>query len=344
MKLYRVAYVFIAFLLAGCNFDNYVIMPKKDWEAEKAAIEKKYGEKANQVIAEIEKKRAEKEAAEKDNLQKAAGLAYGILQLSEVKPEPERTRPDTLINYKSKELVSRLPNLPVEEILKINEELKKELDEKTTSLLELQKKYNEALKQAEVDKKAIAAIQEEILNKRGELNKIQKDLEAARLEKEREQRKAAELEADKQRKEKEDAQKREEIIKYLIKIFIGIGVLAAVGAYALRSVWMAAASAGAFGLSVFIAFVEPWIIIAAGVAIIVCVLAGIGVKLYHTNKEKMVEQELSNRLVGSIEEAKNRLGVDRFKKEMAPIIDEWIKDMPQLKGKIEDKLKELNLK
>lgn len=319
-------------------------MPKKDWEAEKAAIEKKYGEKADKVIQEIEKKRAEKEAAEAVNLQKASGLAYGILQLSEIKPEQERTRPDTLINFKSKELVSRLPNLPVEEILKINEELKKELDEKNTSLIELQKKYNEALKQAELDKKAIAAIQQEIITKKGELDQIQKELQAARLAKEVEQRKAAEIQADKERREKEAAEKREEVIKYLIKIFIGIGVLAAIGAYALRSIWLAAASAGAFGLSVFIAFVEPWVIIVSGITIIVCVLAGIFVKLYKTNKEKEVEKELSDRLVGSIEESKKRLGPEKFKTEMAPIIDDWIKDMPQLKGKIDDKLKELNLK
>lgn len=334
----------LMFFLAGCNLDNYVVMSKKDWEAEKAAIEKKYGEQANQVIAEIEKKRLEKENAEAANLQKAAGLAYGIFQLSEIKPEPERTRPDTLINYKSKELVSRLPNLPVEEILKINDELKKELDEKTTSLNELQKKYNEALKQAEEDKKAIVLIQEQINNKKSELEQIQKDLQNARLEKEIEQRKAAELQASKERKEKEDAEKREEIIKYLIKIFVGIGVLAAIGAYALRSMWLAAASAGAFGLSVFIAFVEPWIVIVAGVLIVVCVVAGIIVKLYRTNKEKEVEKELSDRLVGSIEESKKKIGPEKFKAEMAPIIDEWLKDMPQLKNTIDSKLKELNLK
>lgn len=344
MNLYRIFALLVVLFLSGCNFDNYIVMPKKDWEAEKAAIEKKYGEKADKVIQEIEKKRAEKEAAEAVNLQKASGLAYGILQLSEIKPEQERTRPDTLINFKSKELVSRLPNLPVEEILKINEELKKELDEKNTSLIELQKKYNEALKQAELDKKAIAAIQQEIITKKGELDQIQKELQAARLAKEVEQRKAAEIQADKERREKEAAEKREEVIKYLIKIFIGIGVLAAIGAYALRSIWLAAASAGAFGLSVFIAFVEPWVIIASGITIIVCVLAGIFVKLYKTNKEKEVEKELSDRLVGSIEESKKRLGPEKFKTEMAPIIDDWIKDMPQLKGKIDDKLKELNLK
>lgn len=344
MNIFRVILAGFVLFLAGCELTNYTVMSKKDWEAEKAAIEKKYGDKAKEVIAEIEKKRTEKETAEAANLQKASGLAYGILQLSEIKPETERTRPDTLINFKSKELVSRLPDLPVAEILKINEELKKELDEKNTSLLELQKKYNEALKQAELDKKAIAEIQTQIDSKRQELDKIQKDLQAARLEKEIEQRKAAEIQADKDRRDKESAQKREEIVKMLVRIFVGIGVLAAIGAYAMRSVWFAAASAGAFGLSIFIAFVEPWIVITAGCVIILSIVAGIFVKLYRTNKEKNDEKELADRLVGSIEEAKGRLGVDRFKAEMGPIIDDWIKDMPQLKDKINQKLKDLNLK
>jgi hypothetical protein len=37
------------------------------------------------------------------------------------------------------------------------------------------------------------------------------------------------------------------------------------------------------------------------------------------------------------------MGEDKFKNELAPHIQEWIQDMPELKGKIKSKLKELNL-
>lgn len=333
----------MCFLLSGCVIDKFEIKTKKDWEAEKAKLEQQYNEKVDQKTKELESKVKDKDEKESANLQKASGLAYGIMMLSEVKPEDQRTRPDRLINFKSKELVTRLPDLPAEDILKINDELKKELDEKNTTLIDLQKKYNDALAQAEKDKQMIAAIQKEIDIKKDELLQIEMARKDAKLALEAEQRKAAEILASKKAQEAADAAKKEEIIKYLIRIFVGIGVLAAVGAYGARSVILAAASAGAFALSVFVAFLEPWMVITGGCIIIAAIIAGIAFKWHQSHKAHLEEKDLSERLVGGIEEYKTKIDSSKFKETLGASIDEWIKDAPELKDKIKNKLKNLNL-
>jgi hypothetical protein len=337
--------IVLCFLLSGCQlFNKYVTFgPKKDWDAEKINIQKEYDTKYQKEIRDILDKQKEKEQKEMANLQKASGLAFGIYQLSELKTVDLRSRPDSLINFKSKELVSRLPSLPNEEILKINNELKKELDEKITSLNDLQKKYNEALAQAEKDKQIIIGIQNEIKLKQNELKNIEKAKVNAELELETARRKTAEIEASEQARKAEDEAKKAELIKYLIRIFVGLGVGASIAAYATRSLILGGAAAGAFTLSIFIAFLEPWMIILAGSVLLIAVLTGIGVKWRRTYMDKIEEKELSDRLVGSIEEFKSKNGEDKFKNELAPHIQEWIQDMPELKGKIKSKLKELNL-
>ncbi len=335
----------LSVFLSGCQlFDKYVTFgPKKDWDTEKVKIQKEYDEKYQKEIKTLKDLQSQKDKKEEDNLQKASGLAYGIYQLSELKPTDLRSRPDSLINLKSKELVNRLPNLPTEEILKINEELKKELDEKITSLNDLQKKYNEALAQAEKDKQIIIGIQNEIKVRQDELKNIEKAKVNAELELETARRKTAEIEASEQARKAEDEAKKAELIKYLIRIFVGLGVGASIAAYATRSLILGGAAAGAFTLSIFIAFLEPWMIIVSGSVLLIAVLTGIGVKWHQTYMDKIGEKELSDRLVGSIEEFKSKMGEDKFKNELAPHIQEWIQDMPELKGKIKSKLKELNL-
>lgn len=346
MRKYFLLALIIPFLLSGCQTWNRVFPkePKIDWEAKKAELDKEYKDKYDKAVDEINKKQAEKEAAEKKNLQKASGLAYGIYLLSEIKAEELRTRPEKLTNYKSKELMTRLPYLTMEDMLYVNDELKTELDEKNTSILELQKKYDAALVKAKADQEAIEAIQKEITAKKTELATIEAAKKDAVLALEVARRKVAEIESNKLLRDQEQEARRAELIKYLIRIFIGIGIAAAVAAYAMRSLTLAAASAGALGLAVAMPFIEPWMVIAAGSTIILAVVAGIGIKLYRTHKAGQEEKEVADRLVGSIEEYKNKLGVDRFKAEMGPVIDSWIRDMPKFKDKIEAKLKELNLK
>ena len=345
MKSIKFLFFLPILLFSGCNLipDNFSFISKRQWESEKASLIKQHDEKAAKAVADIEAKIKEKESAQTANLQKASGLAYGIYQISELKPQEQRSRPETLVNLKSKELVSRLPVLTTEDLLKVNEELKKELDDKNTTLNELQKKYDAALAQAKADKEAIEKIQKEITDKKAELDNINKQKAAALVALADARAEKDSIEKAKLEERIKHEQERAELIKYLIKIFVGIGVGAAIGAYATRSLILAAASAGAFAMSVFVATLPMWAIITAAVVLGLCILAGVLYKLYLTHKNELVERELSDRLVGSIEETKTKLGSDRFKAELAPVIDDWIKDMPELKGKIKQKLKNLNL-
>lgn len=346
MRKYFLLALLIPFLLSGCQTWNRVFPkePKIDWEAKKAELDKEYKDKYDKAVEDLNKKQTEKENAEKKNLQKSSGLAYGILLLSEIKAEKERNRVENLTHYKAKELLTRLPYLTMEDMLYVNDELKTELDEKATTILDLQKKYDAALVKAKEDQAAIEAIQKEIDAKKLELTAIEGAKKDADLALEQARRKVAEIESNKLLRDKERDERMAELIKYLIRIFIGIGIAAAVAAYAMRSLTLAAASAGALGLAVAMPFIEPWMVIAAGSIIILAAIAGIGIKLYRTHQAGQEEKAVADRLVGSIEEYKNKLGESRFKTEMGPVIDGWIKDMPKFKDKIEAKLKELNLK
>lgn len=345
MKSIKFLFFLPILLFSGCNLipDNFSFISKRQWESEKASLIKQHDEKAAKIVLDIETKVKEKETAQLASLQKASGLAYGINQISELKPLEQRTRPETLISYKSKQLLERLPALTAEELKKVNEELKKELDEKSTSLNDLQKKYDAALIQAKLDKEAIERIQKDINDKKTELDNINKEKAAALIALADARAEKDSIEKAKLEERLKHEQERAELIKYLIKIFVGIGVGAAIGAYATRSLILAAASAGAFAMSVFVATLPMWTIITAAIILGLCILAGVLYKLYLTHKNELVERELSDRLVGSIEETKNKLGVNKFKAELAPVIDDWIKDMPELKGKIKQKLKNLNL-
>lgn len=341
----RVLLVVFCLMLTGCNMlDRYIVIkPKHDWENEKLAIQQEYASKADATIKDIQAKQKDKEELSQANLRKASGLAYGIMQLSEIKLQSERTRPDNLINFKSKELVTRLPDLPGEEILRINEELRKELDEKNTTLQQLQKSYNQALEQSQKDKQALQQINDEINAKKLELENIDKQKTKAELLLAEQRHKADEAEKSKLAQQAKSEESRKELIKYLIKIFVGVGVLCAIGAYAMRSFILGGAAAIAFGLSVSIAFIETWMIILAGCLILITIVAGIGYKLYQTHKNELNEKELANRLVGGIQNFKEKIGNEKFKADLAPHIEDWLKDKPELKSTIDKKLKELNL-
>lgn len=332
------------FLTSCTTFDSILQKkPKVDWEAEKAKLEQKYKTQADAKVKEIEAAQKAKEEKEKANLTEASGLAYGILQLSDLKPQDQRSRPDSLINFKSKELVTRLPDLTTAQIMKINDELKKELDEKNTTIAQLQQKYSEAMAQANKDKEAIEAIKKDIENRKGELAAIEGQKREAQFALEEARRKQAELEARESALREQQAKERQELVKLLIKIFVGVGVGCALGAYAFKSLWLAAGAAGAFGLSVFIAFLEPWMVITAGTVIVVSIAVGLILKLNKAQSNAQKEKELADRLVGGLFEMQGSMTKEEYQQKFEPIIKDWIKDMPELEDDIQRKLKELNL-
>jgi len=341
----RILSLLFCLLLAGCNtLDNYILVkPKRDWDKEKLAIQQEYAAKTDTAIKEIESKQQQKDTLQQDNLRKASGLAYGIMQLSEVRPQLERSRPDSLINFKSKELVSRLPDLPGEEILKINEELRRELDEKNTTLNELQKNYNKALQDSQKDKLALKEIADEIQARKLELQNIEKQKMQAEALLADQRHKADQAEKSKLAQLAKNEESKKELLKYLIKIFIGIGVLCAIGAYAMRSLLLAGAAAIAFALSVSIAFIETWMIVLGGCLVLLTIVGGISYKLYQTYKKQKLEKDLADRLVGGIQEYKEKNGNNKFKSELGGFINDWFKDKPELKTEVDKKLKELNL-
>ena len=332
------------FFLAGCWSVPYTVIPKKNWEIERAKIEKEYNIKSETAIAAVEKAHKDKADKELANGQEASKLALGIFTISEIIPEAERTRPEVLTNLKSKELLTRLPDLTMSAVLEVNEELKKELNTQLTTVADLEAKYKAALEQSRKDKAELVDLSAKIVTARAELAKIDaaKSEALTALEVERAQRaEAAEAVALERAKE---AENRENTIKMLIKIFVGIGVVCAVAAWGLKSVTLAGASAGAFAMSVSIPFLETWMIVTLGSIVIVIVVVGIGIKLYRAHKERDKQTHLADSLVGSIQEHKDTMTDTEFKAGLGAKVDDWIKDKPEFKPMIDDKLKKLNLK
>lgn len=343
MKIKLILLFVLSLFLTGCDFDKFIVMNKKDWEAEKAAIVKQFGDKYDKQIADIEKKRLEKEVLEAANGQAQAGDAYGIYMLSNIKPQAERTRPDTLINLKSRDLVARLPALTTENLLKTNDELKKELDETLTKLSDLQVKYDHQLEVAKADKDAITAKQKEIDDGTAAAAKIKADKDHALLDLADAKSKQDDADKAKLTEQASNKAERERLIKYLIMIFVAAGALTGIAAYGLKSLTLAAVAAGAFGIAIAIPFIETWMVLSVGALLVTIAVGAFGYKWWQTHKNGLTEKALSDRLVGSIEDLKTKMGVDKFNAEIVPHIQDWMKDMPQLEAKIQAKRKELNL-
>lgn len=330
--------------LTGCNYlDNYRVMFRKDWEQEKQKIESKHKSDTAALLQDINNQQKIKEQKEQTNLQKASGLAFGINQISEIKPADQRSRPETLINLKSRDLVTLLPALSPEDVLKVNEELRKELDEKLTSLKDLQKKYDDSIDENIKSKNEIAILATDISKKQDQIKTLEADKQSALLQL-ADKIKISDEEANRKLKaELEQKEQRDELIKYLIKIFVGIGVLASIGAYAVRSITLTTAALAAFTFSAVIAFLKPWMMITGGVIVLVSIVAGIIIHLYTVNKNRLEEKQIADNLVGSIEEFKSKIGNEKFKQDLAPYIKDWMKDIPKADDKIKGKLKDLNL-
>lgn len=338
----RFLLIAILCLLTGCNTDSFTIKTDTsvyDKKIEQLGIQmdQKLEAKAKEIVTAQDTKQVKID----ENLQNAAGLAYGIYYLNGKILLPNRT--DSLIRFKAIELVTRLPALTPQQLIQENDDLKKDLDETLTTIAALDAKYNTSLEQAKKDKAAIDEAQITIDQKK-------KDLEAIKIAK---QKALTELQTQRHLNDQQkinqanqnaaNAEDRKALIALLIKIFVGASIASAVGAYAIRSIILVGVAAGFLGLSIFVAFVEPWIVITAGCVIGGLAILGIAVKFYETHKAKLASDDFGERVAGAVQEYKTKVGDSHFASTLAPHLSAWTNDAKGFEGQLEGKLKKLNL-
>jgi hypothetical protein len=337
----KVFVVLMFCILTSCNTDNFTIKPdtsKFDAKIEQLRVDT--DKRIDEKVKEISQVTADKDKKIADNLQLASGLAYSIYVLNNTKLQP--TRVDTLIGFNAAELVTRLPGLTPAQLIQTTADIKKELDEKATTIADLNTKYGASLEQAKKDKAAIEEAQKVIEQKKKDVEQIEKDRNSKLTDLQNKRHENDQLKINEANQAAKDAEDKKELIALLIKIFVGIGVVAAVASYALRNIVLAAASAGAFGLAIFIAFLETWMVITAGSVVVVIAIAGISLQLWNKHKEHLKESDANERLVGAIQDYKVS-SPDIFQSTLATHLTAWTEDSKEFKSLVEDKLKKLNL-
>jgi len=262
-------------------------------EKEKTDAEKAVADQKDKVIA-----------GQDGQLQTVANSLYGANLAFSFYTPPEPSRVDLIVNNRVNEAAAATGKKATAEAMeKENERLKKELDEKITSLEDLRKKHAEVVKtntelanQTESDKKELARLQKELsdmaLRHSTELSDKQTEViflqdEINKLEKDR---------AD----DREARQKMERDAKMKAMAVCGIlSLLCVAGA-----IWMpafkskfVAAPATFGGCAAVIMYIQPWMV-AAGVGVVVL---GIIVKM--TMEHHAVDKTATN-LVSFVEDQK----------------------------------------
>lgn len=265
MKKYiKIIFVlFVVLLSANCNSisSHY----RKGYEkTEKITLEidnlkKEYQVKINQNQVNTEKKYEEVIAKQNRNSQDANLFVYGIINLSGMKTP--KTRLDSLIEFKARSAFSLLVTPTPEQLIKENDEIRKELDETKVSLSDLQIKYSQI--EQENSKK-----REEVDIAKAELTKIKEERDQLEKEKNEKIIELQELRNKISQDQLSQAAEREKIAKdnkeMKAKIAYGAAGLGAIliiiGIVVLKSPLMAILGGGFIGFSVFIATAPTWVL------------------------------------------------------------------------------------
>ena len=332
LSLRRVKTVFIALILSlfaalflsGCwlSLDSWAL--KRGYK-DKATVESVITEMQKEhfkdlQVAQVEFDRRYNEALKAKNaqLQGAANGLYGADATFQTIKEPTRT--DIVTNNFVTEAWAATGNLMPEHktMLEINARLKRELDEKLTSLEDLKKTHAAQL----VKNQALA---DEARRKDNEIIELKTLVQKRELE-------YAKALAAKQGDlltingkllslEKERADDRAWIEAQKSKLMIGCGILAAlciIGTiYSPVFKGKLAVGAGIFGLlTLGINYIQPWML---GAALGVGVLIIVGLMVYEHNKES---RALSG-VVGAVQSFKEK-SEDAFNNNLKPLLDEWL--------------------
>jgi len=340
MKLKPILLIFITlFFLSGCTLFDFV--------ATKTGYDKK--EKVELRIKDLKDEREEalrKQAIEinkakddyykqlRENFQNTINWTYGATLASSLKTN--KTRLDNILDYRLTTALSFGPAPTPEAIIYQNKLLREELDERKVTDEALAKRYEEKEKEAQAARVSEAAKSErvkaleekipeierkyakEIDDQYEALNKINGDLIALKT------------------REAERMADENSLKKYLIGILCVGAAGAAIGAYFMRSLTLAVVAIFIGGAAIAVPFIKPWMIITAIGAVII--VAG-----FIAYKQLYEEKIISNGAIGTIQERRNE-AEDDYQQNLKPKLKDWFKDAPKLHKKVEDRLKELNLK
>ena len=222
----------------------------------------KFKEDAKKAYDDLKKK-------DQDNFDKIAQLNYGVYYVTQEKKKTDINT--TIAHLRSKEIMMRTDKVPED----LKEKIKDEVDEeKKKTVDELYVKYKASIDLAVSQKAALDAAEQLIIQK-------EKEKEALR---EANKQTIAKLEADRKaefdRIAKETADKvalakeaqRQEMLGYIVKVLVGVGVLFLILAGLLKSITMGIVSISALGLAYVAATVPMWVIASVvGVMVLVVV-------------------------------------------------------------------------
>lgn len=296
------------FLNTSCVTDGTKLtetyIKKSEAQQQIEALKKKHAEELEKITSDISKSKDVIILGQDAQLQTIADSLYGANLAFTFYTPPEPSRVDLIVNNRVNEAAAATGKKATAKAMeKENERLKKELDEKITSLEDLRKKHAEVMKtntelanQTESDKKELARLQKELSdmairhstelsNKQNEVIVLQDKINA--MEKSRSD-------------DREARQKMERDAKMKAMAVCGIlSLLCVAGA-----IWMPAfkskfvAGAATFGgCAAVIMYIQPWMV-AAGVGVVVL---GIIVKM--TMEHHAVDKTATN-LVSFVEDQK----------------------------------------
>ena len=296
------------FLNTSCVTDGTKLkedyIKKSEAQQQIEVLKKKHAEELKKATADISNTKDVIISGQDEQLQAVANSLYGANLAFSFYTPPEPSRVDLIVNNRVNEAAAATGKKATAEAMeRENERLKKELDEKITTLEDLRKKHEEVVKtntelanQTESDKKELTRLQKEMsdmaLRHSTELSDKQTEViflqdEINRLEKDR---------AD----DREARQKLERVAKMKAMAVCGILALLCVAG----AIWMPAfkskfvTGAAAFGgCAAVIMYVQPWMV-AAGVGVVV-----LGIVIKMAVEHHAVDKTATN-LVNFVEDQK----------------------------------------
>lgn len=333
MKKIALCLLFIVAVF-GVGCQNYGFIKKDEFDKKIDAVKTELADKLEGKNQEIIKEQTAliryKDGMAKD----AAGFLYGALAANYLRVNPDRI--DYIQRVRMEAAFAKLPSPDAQVLLDERKALTTELDEKNTTLAQLEKKYKDKEDEAKKQKEIIAAKEKDIQDKEAEKTKLVKDAadktEALRkAQHEKDQEIIAKQTEDLKAKEA-----REKQIRILIYIFTGVGVAAGIAAYLLKSLELGGVAAIAIGLAVLVAVMEPWQLIAS-------ILAMFGLIWLGFYRKYRREKSTKENVIGAVQEAK-QMASEEYKNILQPKLKEWFAQDKKGEKHVEETLKELNLK
>jgi len=267
-------------------------------------LNKKHSEELEKATADISKTKDTVISGQDTQLQTVADSLYGANLAFNFYTPPEPSRVDLIVNNRVNEAAAATGKKATAEAMeRENERLKKELDEKITSLEDLRKKHEEVVKtntdlakQTEADKKELTRLQKELAD-----TNLRHATELAEKQKEVIARQETINKMEKDRADDRDArQKLEREIK--IKAIAVCGILALL--CVAGAIWMPAfkskfvTGAATFGgCAAAILYVQPWMV----AAVVGVVVIGMIVKM---SMEHHAVDKTATNLVAFVEDQK----------------------------------------